>query len=58
LETTFTIGGSPFCLVIGPDPVPEPSALALVFIGVGVLWFGRFAKKHAFAKAGSIARVR
>jgi len=58
VETTITIGGSPFSLAIGPDPIPEPSALALVFIGVGVLWFGRFAKKHALARADSISTGR
>ena len=29
-ETRFPIGANPFCLVIGPDPIPEPSALALI----------------------------
>jgi DNA-binding beta-propeller fold protein YncE len=57
LEATFTIGASPLYLAVGPDPVPEPSALALMLIGMSVLWFGRFAKGHACAKARSTARA-
>lgn len=40
VETTFMIGGSPFYLAIGPDPIPEPGAATLL-AALGIVYLCR-----------------